>query len=497
MLKGRHFSSSHACCHGAKSLFLPAKHFTQMYVLACVLLLLQEASAHAHAEFHQSTAALSPVPESTMSGVLEGEIAAVYPHYASSDSLMRRGGFDVARLWKLAILTALLGSLAAVCFPAQKQMQWKAKEAGPAIQENMGLQCYPWLMLPSPAELTAAGPTFSDGVGAGLKKVLLARGMRLRRRGYVLLATDMDGSQESKALIVHRLQAGPKWALAAQLNRIGLQDLAPLTLRKPSELSKLLQLSLSKQRMMTEAEMGPWLLKHTLARGDADGATSFKDARSLLAFWESLPKSTRCSYVAQACLRHPLTLESGHVKVHAFVLALDNGRWFLHTEHLLSIVQPPDLSIKDSQAPEGRSVVRGTGWSHHKEVWQRLCHSLAIVARHKSLGQKWLPPQTSALPGQAGPFSFQLFVAEFAIDWDKQPWLLDMYPMSENQSNEGSVAENVWEEVTKDTCNLILNPLAEHLQRGCRHKVIADSTGGDAATGLETSRFIQICEPGC
>lgn len=74
---------------------------------------------------------------------------------------MRRGGIDAARVWKLAIVAALLGSLTAVCIPGKKQMKLEAKEET--------VQSYPWKMLPPPADVAAAGPTFADGVGAGWK----------------------------------------------------------------------------------------------------------------------------------------------------------------------------------------------------------------------------------------------------------------------------------------------------------------------------------------
>lgn len=460
-------------------------------VLVWALLFLNQASvtsaasAHPHAEFHQSAAALSTISESSMSQILKDFTPAsiTYPHFGAANGIMRRGGIDAARVWKLAIVAALLGSLTAVCIPGKKQMQLEAKEET--------VQSYPWKMLPPPADVTAAGPTFADGVGAGWKKILMSRGMRLQNRGVALIATDQSG-QKTRALILRHMQAGPKSALAAQLHRHGLQDLAPLTVRKPSELGKLLHGS--KRRMMAHAANGPWVLKHALARGDAEGVTPFKDAHSLLAFWDSVPKSTRCSYVAQACLQHPFTLNGGPVMVRSFVLALDNGRWFLHTESLI-LVRLQELHSPDSPVLEEVPAVRGSAWSHHAEVWHNLRRSLTTVAQHKSLGRKWLKAQTPfGSHGQAGCLNFQLFVVECAVDQDKQPWLTDMYPMSENPQQ--GTAESVWEEVMKDAGNLILNPLAEQLQRAGKKKVTAlDSGGGGYERKSSASAFVQLCEP--
>lgn len=464
----------------------------RVWALTALLFLDQASSARAAApQFHQS-AALSTISgqvSESSSQILKDlkdftPASITYPHFGTANGIMRRGGIDAARVWKLAIVAALLGSLTAVCIPGKKQTKLEVNEET--------LQSYPWKMLPPPADVAAAGPTFADGVGARWKKILVSRGMRLQHRGMALLA-DQSG-QKTRALIVRNIQAGPKSALAVQLHRHGLQDLAPLTVRKTSELGKLLHGS--KRRMMTHVATGPWVLKHALARGDAEGVTPFKDAQSLLAFWESMPKSTRCSYVAQACLQHPFTLNGGPVMVRSFVLALDNGRWFLHTESLI-LVQLPELHSPDSPVLEEIPAVQGSAWSHHAEVWQNLRRSLATVAQHKSLGRKWLRAQTPVgNHGKAGCLSFQLFVVECAVDQDKRPWLTDMYPMSESPQ-QGTAAESVWEEVMKDAGNLILNPLLEQLQRLGKQKVTALDSGGGYETrkSSATSAFVQLCEP--
>lgn len=465
----------------------------RVWALTALLFLNQASVAVAAApQFHQSAAlsTISSQVSESSSQILQDlkdftPASITYPHFGTANGIMRRGGIDAARVWKLAIVAALLGSLTAVCIPGKKQMKLEAKEET--------VQSYPWKMLPPPADVAAAGPTFADGVGAGWKKILVSRGMRLQHRGMALLA-DQSG-QKTRALIVRDMQAGPKSALAAQLHRHGLQDLAPLTARKTSELGKLLHGS--KRRMMTHVATGPWVLKHALARGDAEGVTPFEDAQSLLAFWESMPKSTRCSYVAQACLQHPFTLNGGPVMVRSFVLALDNGRWFLHTENLI-LVQLQELHSPDSPVSRLEEIpaVRGSAWSHHAEVWRNLRRSLTTVAQHKSLGRKWLKAQTPVgSHGKAGCLNFQLFVVECAVDQDKQPWLTDMYPMAESPQ-QGTAAESVWEEIMKDAGNLILNPLVEQLQRVGKQVTALDSGGGyETRKSSATSAFVQLCEP--
>eukprot|EP00913_Durusdinium_trenchii_P006962 g6547.t1 len=262
------------------------------------------------------------------------------------------------------------------------------------------------------------------------------------------------------------------------------------------------------------------LRRHTLAAEDAEGVTQFEGASSLLALWESMPKSTRSSYVAQACLRHPLILQRGHVKVQAFVLALDSGRWFLHRETVVAILDPRQQSL------------RGCMRTCHTEArLLRCCVSLDAVlaegvAAHPALndvggspqvlGSEMAtahPVQASCFPTQPGVLHYQLFVVDFVIDSDKRPWLSDMFPMSEDTTDEGNVADVVRKEVMEepriissfircfcflivfeDACNLLLSPLLGQLPSYKRKADTIDSSQ-DTGQGMQTSGFVQIYEP--
>mmetsp|Transcript_29026 Transcript_29026/g.69099 ORF Transcript_29026/g.69099 Transcript_29026/m.69099 type:complete len:446 (+) Transcript_29026:82-1419(+) len=419
--------------------------------------------AHSHVEFHGSIAPLG----SDSSGVTSDAVPHPYHRY-TAESLMRRGGtIDAIRLCKLAVMAAVLGSLAAICIPGQKRIFSKSPKEKPSAS------AYPWQELPPAEAVAAAGATFSDSVGA-MRKALLARKMQPKSRGSVLIG---GGEQASEALIVQRVQ-GARRPFAAQLRKIGMQDLAPVTLQKASELRKALG---SSSRSGDFA--GAWLLKHTLAAGDVDGVTCFKGADELLEFWESMPKSTRCSYFAQADIQHPLVSNGFHIKAQAFVLVLDTGRWFLHREQLVLNTTPYDAANPRPQKPRV-SAARGTASAHYVEVWPRLQKALSTAAQHKSFGRRWLGEKQ---PGMG----YQLFVVDVAIDQDKKPWLLDMFPMPEVPCK--ASASSVWEEVMEDTCELLVTPLLWQLRPRAEVGKAPDS--GKTALGSETSGFVEISEP--
>lgn len=470
-------------------------HSGCLFVSTVALTFHKVPAASAQAELHKSSAlSLVDVNVTRMFGdsSISSIVQEVYPRFDAPPGLMRRGGAaDAARLCKMAVIAALVGSLAAVFLRRKLVQKHLHKGAKANVDKEQGgiPSSYPWVLLPSFADVRAAGPTFSS-VGTGLQKALLAKGMHQKCRGVTLFGGGHEDAQRNRTVIARSRTAGPKWPLAAQLHRLGFQELALLTLRRASELRKLL--NVSQHQPTAEMATGAWLLRHTLAAEDAEGVTQFEGASSLLALWESMPKSTRSSYVAQACLRHPLILQRGHVKVQAFVLALDSGRWFLHRETVVAILDPRQQSL------------RGCMRTCHTEVWQHIQRSMMLVARHKSLGQKWLQPTqckpaaSPHSPVDAGVLHYQLFVVDFVIDSDKRPWLSDMFPMSEDTTDEGNVADVVRKEVMEDACNLLLSPLLGQLPSYKRKADTIDSSQ-DTGQGMQTSGFVQIYEPtsGC
>jgi len=430
----------------------------------------KQAAAHSHTAVEHASLVTSVLSKDALlvenaSHALETQIGSALrifedPH----SSLVRRAGpADAFRLCRLVVLAALMASVAVAWSTGQKYRYTRD-----ARQDSRLASTHPWPLLPSSEQLAAAGLTFVDDPGTTMRRALLARGL-LPCRGVALISTCPVG-KAGRALMQRSLEIG-KRPFAIQLRRIGLQDMAPATFRRPFDLSNALQIDHNSSRRAPALQLsaGIWLLKHSAAGLDVDGITCFKGAASLLKFWQSMPKSTRSSFIAQADISRPMTLAGGNVKVQGFVLALESGPSFLHRELLLTSMSAVESSCTLHSAMLGRS------WVHYDSVWSQVRQALMKVLRHSSW--RWtraLDSKTVARPTpcEEGCLSFNLFVVDAAVDQDRRPWLLDMYPLPDRATLNEDPANCVWDTVMKDSMGLLLKPFSGQLQ-GASNKASA------------------------
>ncbi|CAE7623616.1 unnamed protein product [Symbiodinium pilosum] len=413
----------------------------------------------------------------------------------ASGSLLRRGGpVSAFRLCRLVLLAAVMTSIMAAWSTGQKQTQnkWQMEE------HSLAESAYPWPTLPPYADVAAAGLTFTS-VGSTMQLALLAHGLLACRRGTALISACHPRGGSNSAVVERRLEISSRRPFAMQVHRLGLQELAPTTFRRPNDMSKSLVAGLNSVARRTSTEEEPaevlWFLKHSAAHGEPDGITCFEDARSLLAFWLAMPKTTRCSFVAQQAIRQPMRVAGGHVKVHAFVLALENGPSFLHRELLLTTTPTDDLA--QASPP---SILRGRSWVHYASVWPRLQHVLGRVLQHRCWRWSKAQPAKEGVQHQEarGKLLYNIFMVDAAIDQSAKPWLLDMYPMPDEQPfAEELVSANLWKDVTQDACRLLLKPFLGPVQSD--NKVSSDAqvaaTSRDAQSKqLEMGGFVSLSQ---